>query len=179
MANLDGFDANQYEPNAGFDPLPAGKYLAIITNSEKKATKSGTGTYLELVFTVVHGPCKSRKVWARLNITNANAQAQEIARGDLSAICRAVGVMTPKDSIELHNLPLVITVTQKVRKDTGEIANEVRGYAPKSEYAALGAAQTAPPAAVAAPAAPAANAAPPAPAATQAAPDDPNDAPWQ
>ena len=28
MANLNGFDANNVEPAAGFDPIPAGKYLA-------------------------------------------------------------------------------------------------------------------------------------------------------
>ena len=33
----------------------------------------------------------------------------KIAHGELSAICRAVGVMQPKDSIELHNLPLLVT----------------------------------------------------------------------
>ena len=179
MANLDGFDANQYEPNAGFDPVPAGKYLAIITDSQKKTTKSGTGTYLELVFTIVHGTCKGRKVWARLNINNPNPQAQEIARGDLSAICRAIGVMTPKDSVELHNLPLTISVRQKARKDTGEMQNEIKGYAAKSEYATPGAATPAPPAAVAQPVAPAAPVTPPPTGGTQAAPVDPNNAPWQ
>jgi hypothetical protein len=47
----------------------------------------------------------------------------------LSAICRAVGVLTPKDSCELHNIPLVITVKLKKREDTGDLQNEVRGYA--------------------------------------------------
>ena len=32
----------------------------------------------------------------------------KIARGELSAICRAVGVMQPRDSVELHNVPLEI-----------------------------------------------------------------------
>jgi len=43
MANLNGFDANQVEPAAKFDPIPAGKYLAVITESEQKPTKAGTG----------------------------------------------------------------------------------------------------------------------------------------
>ena len=30
MANLQGFNANDVEPTASFDPLPAGKYLAAI-----------------------------------------------------------------------------------------------------------------------------------------------------
>jgi hypothetical protein len=39
--------------------------------------------------------------------------------------------MTPRDSSELHNLPLVITVKCKKRDETGEITNEIKGYAAK------------------------------------------------
>jgi hypothetical protein len=49
----------------------------------------------------------------------------QIARAELSAICRAVGVMAPKDSVELHNLPVTVHVRCKKRQDTGEIGNEV------------------------------------------------------
>ena len=138
MANLNGFDANQVEPTASFDPLPAGKYVAAITNSEMKPTKQGDGAYLELEFTVVDGEYKERKVWDRLCINHPNAMTVKIARGNLSAICRAVGVMQPRDSVELHNIPLVITVKCKKRQDTGELTNEIKGYEAK---AAAGGAQ--------------------------------------
>ncbi|NLE57347.1 MAG: DUF669 domain-containing protein [Planctomycetes bacterium] len=128
MATLD-FNAHDVEPTAVFDPLPAGKYLAAITLSEMKPTKAGTGSYLQLEFTVLDGACKGRKVWDRLCINHPNDLTQKIARGNLSAICRAVGVMQPRDSVELHNLPLVITVKCKKRDDTGEVTNEVKGYA--------------------------------------------------
>ena len=45
--------------------------------------------------------------------------------------------MTPRDSVELHNIPLQITVRCKKRKDTDEITNEVKGYAPKSAAAGV------------------------------------------
>ena len=41
MANLNNFNANNVEPAADFDPIPAGKYVAVITDSEMKATKNG------------------------------------------------------------------------------------------------------------------------------------------
>ena len=135
MANLNGFDANQVEPTASFDPLPAGKYVAAITNSQMKPTKNGDGSYLELEFTVLDGDYKDRRVWDRLCINHPNAMTVKIARGNLSAICRAVGVMQPKDSIELHNIPLLITVKCKKRQDTGEMSNEVKGYEPKATVA--------------------------------------------
>jgi hypothetical protein len=128
MANLNGFNANAVEPAADFEPLPAGKYVAVITGSEMKPTKSGNGSYLELTFEVVEGEFKGRKLWARLNLDNPNQLTVKIARAELSAICRAVGVMEPKDSCELHNLPLLITVKQKTDAE-GEVRNEVKGYA--------------------------------------------------
>src|SRR5262249_1120294 len=131
MADLRGFDANQVEPTAEFDPLPAGKYPAVITESEMKPNKAGTGHYLQLTFEVIEGAHKGRRLWARLNLDHPNAKAVEIAGAELSALCRAVGVLAPTDSVELHNLPLVIHVKCKQREDTGEVTNEVKGYARK------------------------------------------------
>lgn len=128
MANLNDFDANQVEPDFGFEPVPAGKYLAAITDSEFKDTKSGTGRYLQLTFQVIEGEYKNRLLWARLNLENPNPTTVKIARAELSAICRAVNVLQPKDSAELHNLPLLISVGLRKRQDTGEMTNEVKGY---------------------------------------------------
>ena len=132
MANLRGFDANQVEPSSGFEPIPAGKYLAVIIESEMKPNKAGTGSYLQLTFEIIEGDYKGRLLWARLNLDNPNPTAVRIAKGELAAICRAVGVLTPNDSIELHNLPLTIHVRCRKRQDTDEIVNEVKGYSPKT-----------------------------------------------
>lgn len=131
MANLNGFNANEVDPATDFEPVPAGKYLTVITDSEMKPTKSGNGHYLELTFQVIEGQYKNRLLWARLNLDNPNELAVQIARGELSSICRAVGVMQPKDSVELHNLPLLVTVKCKKREDTGDVVNEIKGYAKK------------------------------------------------
>jgi hypothetical protein len=132
MVSLNGFDANQVEPAGSFEAIPAGKYLATITESEVKPTKSGSGSYLQLQFEILEGEYKGRLLWSRLNLDNPNQQAVKIARGELSAICRAVGVMTPKDSVDLHDLPLEIGVKCTKRKDTGELTNEIKSYAKKA-----------------------------------------------
>jgi hypothetical protein len=142
MSDLRGFDANQVEPSTTFDPIPAGKYLAMIIESGMEPTKANTGYFLKLVFQIIEGECKDRQVWARLNLNNPNDTAVKIANAELSAICRAVNVMTPKDSVELHNLPLVIKVRCKKRKDTEEIVNEISGY--EKREAASGKPQQAP-----------------------------------
>ena len=128
MATLNGFDANQVEPTDEFEPIPAGKYTAVVTDSEVKETKAGTGTYLQLAFQVLDGEYRGRMLWSRLNLDNPNPTAVKIAQQELSAICRAVGVLTPTDSVELHDLPLVIHVRCRRRNDTGELTNEIRGY---------------------------------------------------
>lgn len=135
MADLNGFDANNVEPAADFEPIPAGKYHAAITESETKPTKAGTGHYLQLTFEVLDGEYKGRLLWARLNMDNPNAVAVQIAKAELSSICRAVGVMQPRDSVELHNLPLIVNVRLKRRSDTGEFGNEIKGYAAKESNA--------------------------------------------
>lgn len=128
MASLNGFDANEVEPTTDFDAIPGGKYLAVIAASEVKPTKSGTGSYLELTFEILEGPYKARKLWSRLNLDNESETAVKIARAELSAVCRAVNVLTPQDSFELHNLPLTIKVRCKKRKDTGDIENVISNY---------------------------------------------------
>ena len=133
MATLN-FNANEVEPSKAFDPIPAGKYIAVITDSEMKETRAGTGRYLQLEFEITDGEFAGRKLWSRLNIENQNAEAVRMARADLSAICRAVNVLTPNDSIDLHNLPLVIKVHCRKDKNTGEITNDIRGYEPKANY---------------------------------------------
>lgn len=134
MATLN-FNSNEVEPSVGIDPIPAGKYLAVIVDSEMKPTRNGAGQYLELTFEVIEGEYKNRKVWARLNLENPNSQTVQIARADLSAICRAVNVAQPRDSVELHNLPLVITVRCKKNLESGEISNDIKGYAARESIA--------------------------------------------
>jgi hypothetical protein len=146
MADLRGFDANAVEPTGDFEPIPAGKYLAVIVESEMKPNKAGTGHYLQLAFEVIDGPHKGRYLWARLNLDNPNATAVQIAKAELSAICRAVGVLAPNDSTDLHDLPLVIHVKCKKRPDTGDVTNEVKGYSPKASLTESSAKSTATPA---------------------------------
>lgn len=130
MVSLSGFDASEVEPSKGFDPLPEGRYTALIVDSEEKPTNSGKGSYLSLKFQIIDGEHKNRTLFSNLNLDNPSEQAVAIAKRDLSAICRAIDVITPKDSSELHNKPMVIKVGLRKRKDTGEMANTIKAYEP-------------------------------------------------
>ncbi len=137
MANLNGFNANEIDPRVAFEPLPAGDYLGIVVATEMKPTKNGSGEYLQLEFEIIDGPYKGRKVWDRLMLKHTNSQTVTIARSTLSALCRAVGVMQPKDSVELHNLPVTVKVACKKRDDTGELTNVVKGYKKRGDGASV------------------------------------------
>lgn len=85
------FNANQYEPNQGFGiHPPANKIPFTITHTEIKPTKNSTPEnpqgYLSIEFTSPIGVV--RNIY---NIKNDNPKTVEIAYGQLSALCRAVG----------------------------------------------------------------------------------------
>jgi hypothetical protein len=127
MADLN-FNANEVDPASIFDPLPGGRYMCIVVESAMKPTKAGPGKYLELKFQVVDGEHKGRYLWCRLCLDHANAQAVQIARGQLSSLCRACGIMQPHDSVELHNIPIQVRVRLRKNKETQELENEVTGF---------------------------------------------------
>ena len=131
MANLNGFDASTVEPSRSFEPLPEGRYEAVITESEMKDTRAGNGRYLALTLEIVGGDHAGRRLWDRLNLENPNEKAVDIAKATLSSICRAVGVIKPKDSTELHNKPLVVRVALR-RDENGETRNDIKGYEPSA-----------------------------------------------
>ena len=64
MARFDNsFDATGIEPAAGYDVLPAGKYVAQIIESEMRVTSNGMGQFLWLMLDILEGPYKGRKVF--------------------------------------------------------------------------------------------------------------------
>jgi hypothetical protein len=130
------FDATTVAPQTPFEVLPAGKYVVQIDASEMKPTRDGNGQYLWLELGILDGEYAGRKLFDRLNLVNANAQAQEIAQRTLSAICHATGQLHVADSEQLHGRPIVATVrVRQGRTENGQTydpSNEIRGYAPVS-----------------------------------------------
>lgn len=139
MVSLEGFNAEKIDPQAPREAIPPGDYPAIIVESEKKPTKAGTGSFIELKMQIIDGPYKGRHQWDRLNLWNPSEQAVAIAQATLSAICHAVGVMQPRDTSQLHNKPLLVSVGTR-KDDKQELVNTVKGYKPRSATVAAPAA---------------------------------------
>lgn len=123
------FDANQVEPDAGMDVVPAGWYNVALDESEMKPTKGGDGAYLKCRFNILDGQYHGRKLFINLNLRNPNPTTVEIAQRQLSAICHATGVLNLQDTQQLYGIPLKVKVS--VRKDpTGEYGdqNDIKSF---------------------------------------------------
>lgn len=155
MAQLN-FSAEGIDIRSNYEAIPAGDYESMVTASEMKSTKDGTGQYLELTVEIQSGQFQGRRLFDRLNLSNRNPKAVEIAQKQLAQLCHATGVLQVQDSQQLHNRPIVIKVAVKNDPERGP-SNEIKGYKAK------GAAQQAAPFQAPRAAAPAAPAAAPLP----------------
>jgi hypothetical protein len=104
-----------------------------MVESERKATNAGDGAYLKTKWQIVSGEFQNRVVFKNFNLwlPAHKEQALQIARGEFSEFCRAVGVPNPKDSSQLHDKVCLVKV--KVRKDkSGEYddQNDIAGFKP-------------------------------------------------
>ena len=136
MANLTGLVDLNASPESQVAALPSGEYPALITDSNIKQTKSGTGSYLELTYQIVDGAYRGRQLWARINLTNPNATAVSIGQQHLAQIRHATGQMQLSDSQQLHNIPHLIRVEYKPARDQYSESNEVKEYKALSGAAA-------------------------------------------
>lgn len=127
MAMLN-FNANEHEPSRDNSPVPPGEYLVAVTDSAIKPTKAGDGKRLAVELTILDGKYKGRKVFDGFNIVNKNPKAEEIAFGQLSALCRACGKLQIADSGELHNIPIRVKVGVRAATEQYEAQNEVKAY---------------------------------------------------
>ncbi len=129
MANLHGFDSTTVDPSVGFPLIPVGEYVAEITESGENRNKENTGSYIALTWTICDGASAKQKIFVNLNLDNPSAQAVAMARAELSAICRAVGVAKPNDTNELHLRRCRIKVEHKTGKD-GQTRAVIKKYEP-------------------------------------------------
>ena len=116
-----------------FKPLKAGWYPAELVKSELKSTKDKKGKYLSFQFKVTEDAndesSEGRFVFTNLNIVNANETAVKSAHSDLKAICEAVGHEGElEDTVDLHNIPLMIKVSYKPETPDWPAKNEIKGY---------------------------------------------------
>ena len=151
MASFDFNPSDVPATEKSFEVLAPGWYAASITGAEVKATKSGTGQYLRVEYTISGPSGAGRKVWSNYNVRNENPKAESIGREQLAELCRCVGLARVNDTDQL--LGCNVSVKLKVREASNgyDAQNEVQahkaleGSAPPAPAAAKAAAPKAGP----------------------------------
>ena len=141
------FDATGIDmsDDRSFEPLPKGKYTAMVVESTVKDTKAGTGKFIELVCQVIEGEHTNRKIWHRLNIVNPNKAAEDIGRKDLAVLMNNLGLSAHlTDTQELHGKPFIMGLKISQR-DGYEPSNDVSFTAPAQGQPGMSAPQMAAP----------------------------------
>ena len=124
------FNANDVDTNAAdiYAPIPNGEYVAIIQKTELKRNKDDTGSYINFTLQIVEGPYAGRLIWSIANILHQDKTKEANGRVTLAIICKAVGVIEPKDTAELHDKPLVIVIKVEDDKFKGGLKSSVKSY---------------------------------------------------
>ncbi len=127
------FNAKDSEKMGGFEPIPAGWYLAEVVKSEMKDTAAGTGKYLTCQLKVLEGEYTGRYLFNLMNLVNPNQTAVEIAQKELASLCEACELDEIEDSTELHGIAIAVRVSIKEGTDKFPPKNEIKAYRIESE----------------------------------------------
>ena len=129
MAKLGGFfDSSQHEGMADFTPVPAGKYCAQIVGSDYVQNSKKNGHILKVTFEITQGEQTGKKIFVNLNLDNPSGQAVEIAKKELATITRACNKKVITDSVQLHNIPVLINVSIAPAKGDYPARNKITNY---------------------------------------------------
>ena len=129
----------------GFSAYPAGEYRMMISKSEIKDTKSGTGKYVKVEFTHAGDSFRGAKHWENFNIINANPKAVEIAMEQLASLGDACGLgrdfLKTQGNEALEGKVLIVDLKKQPASpgygDADGMENAARGYAMANGAATL------------------------------------------
>lgn len=127
------FDATKVAPQQPMEAVPRGWYSVVITDGELKPTEGGNGQRIALEWTITEGQYKGRKIFDGFNIVHSNAQAQQIAAGQVSAICHATGTFQVADVSQLFNKPHQIKVDVDAERWVDADNNQVEPNTPNAK----------------------------------------------
>ena len=106
--------------SGGWTAWPTGDYRMMITGSEYKPTKAGTGMMLVLDMACLESSLQGQKKTCWLVLQHPNADTMRIAKARLKELAIATDHPTPDqvdESSDLHNKPFLASITKKWSDD--------------------------------------------------------------
>lgn len=128
---FDLFDDSNYK-DAGFQPIPAGKYMAVVESAEFKANSKGTGSLIKCKVQIAGGEYDGRIVWDNINVAHEKQRTANIGRQHLARFFKAVkhtpsyGTDWARYAADMPDKPVGIEVI--VKGDQNEIENYVPAF---------------------------------------------------
>ena len=105
----------------GNSPLEPGKYTVVAEQCELKATKDGSGQYINVKLKVTEGDRQGRTIYIMFNIKNNNAQAVKIGMSQLKSFMEAAGwtQFNLKNVVDLEGATAVAHVKNREEEGYG------------------------------------------------------------
>jgi hypothetical protein len=121
--------AQQYAVEVGdYDPIPEGKYHAVVAKTEIKPTKDETGKRLVVHLKIIGPQFAGRTVIVGLNVVNRNPKAEEIARRQLAQLLQAIDMWGERDMSKIHGAELEVLVVVKPEQNGYKASNDVKKF---------------------------------------------------
>jgi hypothetical protein len=110
-------------------PLPAGDYQLELTESDYGISQNGDAMILKFLAQVVDGEREGRLFYLKYCLEHSTRpEAEEQGQVDFAKLRRAIGVLAPENTEELHWKTFTVAIGIRERSDTGEIENVIKRY---------------------------------------------------
>ena len=129
MALLSETFVTEDAEDAGFEPAPAGWYIAQIVKSAIKTTSAGTGEYIKNEWKILEADDPKyvgKLFWQNLNIVNPSEMAVKIGKGQLKKLNEAMGISELEDTDQLLGIPVKVFLKIKPGSGGYDDSNEVQ-----------------------------------------------------
>lgn len=128
MASIGNAYDPDAKPSAGYTPLPLDDYTLEIVESSYDANKDGDGMVLALKAQIMGGEFDQRPYFIWMDLENDDQDKQNRGQRDFAGLRRAIGILNPQDTEELHFKPFKVTIGTYTQKSTGEPKNTIKKY---------------------------------------------------
>lgn len=121
------FEMLEGEATLEYAPLPKGWYSASVMETERTTSSAGND-YLNVTFEVTQADHAGRRVWNNFNLWHPTENVRGIGERQFSDLARACGLASCKDTDELLDLHLDISLTIEEGSGTYGPKNRVVAY---------------------------------------------------
>lgn len=143
-----GFNANDpafKEANL----IPKGNYKVALVESDVKVSTDGATETFYGTFQILEGEFANRKISDRFAFKTTSTEPGKlmnvkIGGGRLSEFSRSLNILNPKDSLELHDKPVLAYVSISKERPGYPSRNEITGFKPAGRGAVTPAPSPAP-----------------------------------